>query len=556
MTVDHPHDFNEQKNRFLETLSRALDESGDAGDATESRQQIADAVAADPEARGWYIEAMLLEADLADAHAGSGIGDVVDLLAHETADDNHQGRRWRLAAALVMLFAVLIGLGGTVAWQAIASMQQAAALGQISNTRLAMPPAGGNAESVAVGRLLARERLTIDSGGIEITLRGGGVLVIEGPAELDLLTDHAAFLHRGSMVVRQPDSGRQCVVETPAATVTIDRGECGIAVTEALVTEVQNYTGRAIVSRDISRFPLRLDAETAVRIVPGDAPSDETLAFDAGRFLRRLPASPGVPRRATPGTEGFYRSFGRPQVEAMTIPRTNEPVVIDGQLDEWPIEPAFRATRSADGAGSEWLEGWMLYDAAGLYVAARVGDPHPLRNAVDPETRLATLWHGGALQLFLSLDRGLGWPAEGKAPAYYNCRHIQPPLAEEVKATNPRLLTLFLWHHAPSGTDRLALNSALGTDAAEITDGFTGRFVPAADGRGYVLEYRISWETLGVADDPPQPGDQLATCWELHFSDETGRLWRDQIIEVRNPGEPPAIYPFESAATWGRAEFQ
>jgi hypothetical protein len=555
MTVDHPHTFAERKNRFLETVSRALDD-GDAADATESRQQIADAVAADPEARGWYIEAMLLEADLADAHAGTGVGDVVDLLAHETADDSRQGRRWRLAAALMMLLAMLISLGGTVAWQALASVERAAALGQISNARLAMPPAGDDAESLAVGRLLTRERLRLDSGGVEITLRSGGVLVVEGPAELDLTSDRSAFLHRGSIVVRQPESGRECFVETPAATATIDRGECGIAVTAALVTEVQNYTGRVVVSRDIGRFPLRLDAETAVRIVPGDAASDETLAFDAGRFLRRLPASPGMPRPATPGTEGFYRSFGRPQVEAMTIPRTNEPVMIDGQLNEWPSEPAFRATRSADGSGPEWLEGWMLYDAAGLYVAARVGDPHPLRNAVDPNTRLETLWHGGALQLFLSLDRSLGWPAEGKAPAYYNCRHIQPPLAEEVKATNPRLLTLFLWHHAPSGTDRLALNSALGTDAAEITDGFTGRFAPAADGRGYVLEYRISWETLGVADDPPQPGDQLATCWELHFSDETGRLWRDQIIEVRNPGEPPAIYPFESAATWGRAEFQ
>jgi hypothetical protein len=556
MTGDHDRNSTEQRQRFLEAVSKALDDMGDAADSAESRQRVADAVATNAEARRWYIEAMLLEADLADAHAGTGVGDVVDLLAHAPGGDVRQWRRWRLAAALTMVISLLGGLGGTVAWQAIASMQQAAALGQISNTRLAMPPTGSNAESVAVGRLLARERLTLDSGGIEITLRSGGVLVVEGPAELDLLTDHAAFLHRGSMVMRQPESGRQCVVETPAATVTIDRGECGIAVTEALVTEVQNYTGRAVVSRDIARFPLRLDAETAVRIVPGDAPSDETLAFDAGRFLRRLPSSPGVPRPATPGTEGFYRSFGRPQVEAMPIPRTNEPVMIDGQLDEWPAEPAFRATRSADGSGPEWLEAWMLYDASGLYVAARVGDPHPLRNAVDPETRLETLWHGGALQLFLSLDRGLGWPAEGKAPAYYNCRHLRPPLAEEVKATNPRLLTLFLWHHAPSGTDRLALASALGTDAAEVTDGFAGRFVPAANGRGYVLEYRISWETLGVADDPPQPGDHLATCWELHFSDETGRLWRDQIIEVRSPREPPALYPFESAATWGRAEFQ
>lgn len=545
-----------RREELLEAVGRGLDDAAQGAVSSGSRRQLAELVAATSEARRWYIEAMLLEGDLADAHAGTNAGELVDLLADSPASLVGRRPQLQLVAALMLAVALLGGVGGAVAWQAVAGTEQAAVLGQISNARLAMPPARGDDESLVVGRLLGRERLAIASGGIEMTLRGGGVLVVEGPAEIDLVAGDVVFLHRGSLVVRQPESGRQCLVETPAAVVTVERGECGVAIGKGLVTEVQNYSGATVASRGLDRFPLRLDAETAVRIVPGDASGDETLAFDAGRFLRRLPNAPGVPRRATPGTEGFYRSFGRPQVEAMAVPRTNEPVVIDGWLDEWPREPAFRATRSADGSGSEWLEGWMLYDASGLYVAARVGDPFPLRNAVDPQTRLATVWHGGAVQLFLSLDRGLGWPAEGKAPAYYNCRHMQPPLAEEVKAANPRLLTLFLWHHAPSGTDRLALNTALGTDAAEVTDGFAGRFIPTADGRGYVLEYRISWETLGVADDPPQPGDELATCWELHFSDETGRLWRDQIIEVRNPGEPLAIYPFESAATWGRAEFQ
>lgn len=556
MSDSHDRFAAARRDRFVETLSHALDDMADPADQAACRREISDTVANDPDARRWYIEAMLLEADLAEAHTGTGIGDVVDLLGDGSATDDGRWRRSRVAAALLMLVTLIAGVGGLVGWQAVANMDRAAALGQISNVRLAMPPPLGKAESLALGRLLGRERLVIDSGAIEITLRGGVVLVAEGPAELDLLTDRSTFLHRGNVVVRQPDSRGGFLIETPAAVADIERGECGITVTAALVTEVQNYSGAVVVSRGTGKFPLRLDAETAVRIVPGDAPGDNTLAFDAGRFLRRLPASPGAARRATPGTEGFFRSFGRPQVGAISIPRTNGPVTIDGQLDEWPREPAFRATRAADGSGADWLEGWMLYDPTALYIAARVGDPHPLRNAVDPAQRLETLWHGGALQLFLSLDRSLGWPAEGKPFAYFNCRHIKPPLAEEVKAANPRLLTLFLWHHAPSDTDRLAITTGLGSDAVELADGYEGRFVPAADGQGYVLEYRILWTTLRVADDPPQPGDQLATCWELHYSDETGRLWRDQIIEVRNPDEPAAIYPFESAATWGRADFQ
>jgi hypothetical protein len=48
----------------------------------------------------------------------------------------------------------------------------------------------------------------------------------------------------------------------------------------------------------------------------------------------------------------------------------------------------------------------------------------------------------------------------------------------------------------------------------------------------------------------------LATAWELHFSDESGKLWRNQIVEIRNRSEPAGIFLFERAATWGRAEFR
>ena len=553
MSPDHSPEPTAEQARLYERLSQIID---GAGDCAEHRREVAAAVANDPQARRWYIDLMLLEADLDETHAGTAGGDVVDLLAAGSVGPRRRWRRLRLAAAVALLLAVVGGVGGIVAWQAVASIDREAALGQISNARMAVPPAGSAAGQLAPGRLLGRERMTVESGGIEVTLRGGGVIVVEGRAAFDLLSENAVFLHRGNLVVRQPDPNGRCVIETPAAAVEVELGECGVAVTETLATDVQNFSGTTLVQRHLGQFPLRLDAQTAVRLSAAEPLNDKTLAFDAGRFLRRLPAAPGAARRATPGTAGFFRSFGRPRVGAISIPRTNGPVTVDGQLDEWPSEPAFRATRAADGSGPDWLEGWMLYDPTALYIAARVGDPHPLRNAIDPAQRLETLWHGGALQLFLSLDRALGWPAEGKPFAYFNCRHIKPPLAEEVKAANPRLLTLFLWHHAPSDTDRLAVTTGLGSDAVEVADGYEGRFVPAADGRGYVLEYRIPWTTLRVADDPPQPGDHLATCWELHYSDETGRLWRDQIIEVRNPDEPAAIYPFESAATWGRADFQ
>jgi hypothetical protein len=70
------------------------------------------------------------------------------------------------------------------------------------------------------------------------------------------------------------------------------------------------------------------------------------------------------------------------------------------------------------------------------------------------------------------------------------------------------------------------------------------------------MEYAFPWRLLNCEDAPPQPGDDLAASWQVCFSDEGGRLWRTQIIEVRNPDEPPRIYTWERASTWGRAEYR
>ena len=71
-----------------------------------------------------------------------------------------------------------------------------------------------------------------------------------------------------------------------------------------------------------------------------------------------------------------------------------------------------------------------------------------------------------------------------------------------------------------------------------------------------VLEYAIPWRLLNAADDPPRSGDVLAAAWQVHWSDESGRLWRDQMVEIRNRREPPRIMVWERAATWGRVEFR
>ena len=278
------------------------------------------------------------------------------------------------------------------------------------------------------------------------------------------------------------------------------------------------------------------------------------IAFSDERFTRRVPDDKGI-GLGGPATQDYDAKIGQPQLEAIVVTRAPGPIAIDGSLDDWNKEGMFRAALPG---GREWVEGRMMYDDERLYIAARVGDPLPLRNSVDHTLDPTLVWQGGGLQLFLSADRAVGWPADANSPGYYEGRKIEAPFAERLKAENPRLMTLIMTHHAPSKTDRLFIGRTVVDYAMQPVGAgdYEGRFVAAPDGKGYTLEYAFPWSTLGIDDDPPRAGDRLATAWELHFSEETGKLWRNQIIEIRNRNEPRGIFLFERAATWGRAEFR
>jgi hypothetical protein len=140
--------------------------------------------------------------------------------------------------------------------------------------------------------------------------------------------------------------------------------------------------------------------------------------------------------------------------------------------------------------------------------------------------------------------------ADANSPSYYANRHVEASFSEQLKAENPRLMTLLMTHHAPTKADRLVIGRSVADYSMKPVEagGYEGRFVANPDGRGYTLEYAIPWKTLGIADDPPRRGDTLAVLWELHLSDATGRLWRGQIIEIRNLGEPQGVFPYERAA--------
>jgi hypothetical protein len=139
-------------------------------------------------------------------------------------------------------------------------------------------------------------------------------------------------------------------------------------------------------------------------------------------------------------------------------------------------------------------------------------------------------------------------------------RGLEATPEQKQAAGNRQLSHLTMWFCAATATPCLTIAHGMMTtprdDLHVNPSGFKGAYARAADGRGYVMEYAIPWRLLNCESDPPQPGDTLAASWQVLFSDEGGRLWRTQIVEVRNLDEPPRIYSWERAATWGRAEYR
>lgn len=412
---------------------------------------------------------------------------------------------------------------------------------------------------VRVGQSLAAGRFAIRSGAAKLTLANGVTLVLDGPADVELVDEMRALLHDGSVVVRVPKGMSGFRLGTTTAEI-LDLGtEFAVRAGNGLVTDVQVYEGAVIASQvGEAGFPRRVEAGTAVRLGPEVAVEPEEIPFVEERFLRALPPEPASGEEPRDEAEDL-RKFGKPRIDAIRVSAVTVPPTIDGQLDDWPQGHAFTAHYAADPAAREWVEGRMAYDREHLYVAARVGDPYPLRSQIDPHLDPEWGWQGGAVQVRISTDRVAGWPVAGNSPGFYweRQRAVMPTKTEKAAATNPRLNQLVMWHHAPSGRACLSIaHGMMHTEHAGNPARLPRAFAVADDGQGYVLEYAIPWSLLAAADDPPRSGDTLAAAWQVHFADESGQIWRRQIIEIRNPGEPYRIGVWQRAATWGRAEYE
>jgi hypothetical protein len=139
------------------------------------------------------------------------------------------------------------------------------------------------------------QRLAIASGLVELQLKQGASLIIEGPAEWTIDGDNAATLHRGKLVARVSREAVGFKVVTPSAQV-VDLGtEFGIEVLHDGTSRVDVFRGLVRVQAqgkpavDSASSLLRAHESTTVSADPNTANQLTISRAEPGRFRRYIP---------------------------------------------------------------------------------------------------------------------------------------------------------------------------------------------------------------------------------------------------------------------------
>lgn len=158
--------------------------------------------------------------------------------------------------------------------------------------------------------------LLIDSGLVELHLKQGATLLIEGPAEWSIDGVNAATLNRGKVVAKVPHAAVGFKLQTPGARI-VDLGtEFGVVVAQNQETEVQVFQGRVSLrtsGKNIGVPSSRiLVAGESTTIVAGAEPGQFVLRDVQGKptaLSRKLPAPKSKPAPSYPDSLVAYWNF-------------------------------------------------------------------------------------------------------------------------------------------------------------------------------------------------------------------------------------------------------
>jgi hypothetical protein len=145
----------------------------------------------------------------------------------------------------------------------------------------------------AMGALLAPGWLRLKTGAAQIEFYSGARVIVEGPAELQLVSANEAFCRRGRLSARVPVAARGFKVGAPGLVVTDLGTEFGLRVTPESATEVHAFAGKVELRRAPAALPVELTEGKAVRVEAAKLiamASDRTAFLSEAELARRVAA--------------------------------------------------------------------------------------------------------------------------------------------------------------------------------------------------------------------------------------------------------------------------
>lgn len=254
-----------------------------------------DALRSDPEARRAYVQALAFEAILAREFAPA----IEEPQAHAPAR-----RKPRLAITAI---AATVILAATLAWQfeplRNRLLENAAdpsdADAEITHAVItSLDEASGHFGGVPLsqGLRLGDGMLQLDSGLAEITFDSGAEVTLEGPARLQLDSDHKANLAAGRASANVPEPARGFVIHTPSSYIRDLGTAFAVEVHDNSETDLHVLEGEVEVSatsRSTVNPPHILRQREAVRLAAGSIHPIDFKADNPG--AHRKPRTARIP---------------------------------------------------------------------------------------------------------------------------------------------------------------------------------------------------------------------------------------------------------------------
>ena len=195
-------------------------------------------------------------------------------------------RRWSLALAAAAVLALFLIPAALLTWHRNRTDRSMSASVAIL-THTAEAVWGEGSEYRQRGESLTPGWLRLKAGAVQIEFSRGARVVLEGPAELQLLTDNKVFLRSGKLRAQVPEPAHGFTVKTPEFTMVDYGTEFGCDLPLAGLPQVHVFRG-LIGLRGVANAERQLQQNQAVQIESGhlkDIParrdrflSDEELA--------------------------------------------------------------------------------------------------------------------------------------------------------------------------------------------------------------------------------------------------------------------------------------